>query len=344
MSTSSSTRTSIRQVAALAGVSPMTVTNVVRERDIVAPETKARVLDAMRELQYVPVHSAMQNRHVETKVLSVLLDYDATAWYGMNADMFNGLALTAREHGYDLLMHLRRGPEWADDARQLHLLDRRSDGVVLAGLREDKQALHVLAENEVPAVSCFNTDVPAGVAWVVADNAQATRLAVEHLVGSGHTKIAHLRGPKGHAETGERISGFAEAMKSQGLERFAEKVFESDWEAMPDKDTLKELLRHNVTGVVCFNDSQALELWRIAQEHGLEVPRDLSLVGRDNWYRSEFRGLTTITNPLDGICRAAIESLLALIKGAGAGDNCRTVPVELIERNSVAPPRVRRHK
>lgn len=336
MSSSISARTSIRQVAALAGVSPMTVTNVVRERDVVAPDTRARVLEAMRELQYVPVQSALQNRHVETKVLSVLLDYDSTAWYGMNADMFNGLALTAREHGYDLLMHLRRGPEWADDTRQLHLLDRRSDGVILAGLRQDKEALRVLSENGIPAVCCFNTRVPKGIAWVVADNSQAMRLAVKHLVERGHKHIAHLRGPRGHAETNARAKGFALAMKQSGLERYSDIVLDSDWEALPDGETLRELLRCNVTAVICFNDSQALELWRIAEEGNLQIPRDLSIIGRDNWFRGESRGLTTITNPLDGICRASIEALMAIIKGEPAESQHCTVPVQLIERASVA--------
>src|SRR5580693_2218843 len=100
-------RASIRQVSERANVSAMTVSRVLRGRDdLVSPDTRERVLAAVRELDYIPVRFAAQNRHVETRIVGVV-PHMTDLSRGLDLDTLNGVASTARVNGYDVLLMLR---------------------------------------------------------------------------------------------------------------------------------------------------------------------------------------------------------------------------------------------
>lgn len=334
-------RTTTRQVAELAQVSPMTVSNVLRRRSYVAPDTRERVLRAVRELNYVPVRSTLQNRHVETFVLGLLCDYEITQKYGVNEKLINALSTTACAHGYDVLLHLRRDSVWGNDAQVANLLDRRTDGVIVEGLTTESENLSILEQHAISAVVCFNNKVPASFARVVLDNAGAMEDAVSYLTELGHRKIAHLTGPSLHSETEARAQGFRSALLRRNLECGDGNLIHppiADWQALPTAETMRHVRSVGFTAVVCFNDSQALELWRLAEASGWSVPKDLSLIGLDNDLRGEVMGLTSITNPFEQVGRLAVESLLQLIQGIPPAECCHTLPLHLIVRRSAAKP------
>src|SRR5690349_20383217 len=119
-----SSRTSIRQVAERAGVSRMTVSNVIHGRSSkVSPETCERVLQAIRELEYTPVaQPAMQSRHVETRIIGLIFDsIEPEDYWGTMT--FRGLRDAAKTHGYDLLTILRAPERWMLDREELNFLD-----------------------------------------------------------------------------------------------------------------------------------------------------------------------------------------------------------------------------
>ena len=332
-------RASIRQVAERAGVSPMTVSNVMRGRNgIVAPETMERVLAAVRELGYAPVpQPTRQGRRVETRTIGLVFDLiEVEDIWG--APTYRGMRAAAKQLDYDLLTLLRERPDWMLDQTELQFLDRRSDGFIFAVPKERERVLETLVKHSIPVVSCFIDDVPTGVAAIVLDNADAMRQAVNHVFHLGHREIVHIAGLEARTDFRHRRQGFEAAIRAAGLEP---RVLQ--WKAMRDVSWLAELKplleRKSVTAVICTDDSSAVHVLRLAQSMGLSVPQDLSIVGMDNQPEAANVGLTSIGFSCEEVGQKAVRAVVRMIEGeAPESCNC-VVPVQLVERSSVAPPK-----
>ena len=347
-------RTSIRQVAERAGVSAMTVSNVLRNRtERMAPETRERVLSAVHALDYVPVRTAAQNRHVTTNALGVVFIQEMQGAVGYPT--FLGMCARAKQIDHDLTILLRSEPDWVRPGTESQFLDRRCDGFIFVG-DSRPEISEALVRHQIPIVECYSVHPPAGVARVLGDNFSGARLATERLIALGHRRLAHLAGPTGNLEAQERQAGFMAAMQAAGLPIPAKCILPTDtwgdlWgfgedQARADHSgaltlpTAKAALALDVTGIVCTNDLYALAVWRLAEERGLRVPRDLSLTGVDNIIEARQRGLTSVALPFEDIGRAAVDAIMALLNGQSAEEASRTLPPRLIERDSVAAPRL----
>lgn len=339
-------RASLRQIAERAGVSPQTVSNVLNNRSgRTSDETRERVLCAVREMNYIPIpRPAMQNRHVETRAIGVVfLDemkflQDLRERLGWHT--FAGMRDRARHYEYDLLLLFRSRPGWLEPGTEAQFLDRRYDGIVFLGqCRRDLAA--TLVAHGLPTVVCYSADTPSGVASVLADNRRAMELAAHHLLAHGHKRIAHLAGPHWSMEATQRRDEYSAALRTAGRDECARRIVQAlTWgdNVEETRSVAEAILDLNVTGVVCANDFLALALWQIAEERGLRIPEDLSLVGMDDLDEGAAKGLTSIVNPFYQIGGQAIDSLLTLIKGGDYQDACKLIPVELISRSSVCPP------
>ncbi len=344
-------RSSIRQVASAAGVSAMTVSNVLRGRDhLVADETRVRVLEAVHRLDYVPVRMAAQNRHVKTSTLGVVFLHlhrlDGIVGY----PTFLGMSERARQVDHDLTVFLRSEPDWVRPGMEAQFLDRRCDGFIFVGYN-DPAVSEVLVRHQVPAVECYSVAPLAGVARVLGNNTDGMRQAVRHLAQRGHERIAHLAGPRGNLEAQERLDGFRAGMQETFGADYRDRVVQGDtwggawrfhepWrDAGSETRALAEaVLAMNVTAVVCANDLLALAVWQLAEERGLRVPQDLSLIGMDNILPAACKGLTSIATPFAQIGAGAVDAVLALQCGEDSQTASRILPVALEERNSVSFP------
>ena len=311
----------------------MTVTNVLHGRDKVTAETRVRVVTAIRELDYMPVRSASQNRHVETRAIGVVFDFLHSPSFGVDST-FHGLHQGARQHNYDVLLLSRSNS--ADDARSNDemFLDRRTDGLIIVNPRYRQRLLKTLVRQQVPTVLCYSSFGPAGVGCVLIDNREAMRLAVEHLVERGHTKIAHLAGPGWNIETRLRREGYRRAMRHRSLDS---RIFEIGFEGRGEAEAVDRLLQSDATAVVCWNDTMALNVWRQAQSMGRHVPEDLAIIGVDDGPAAAEGGLTSIPNPYVDIGRHAVDRLLRLMKGESLDDCRELLLVHLVARASTTP-------
>ena len=332
-------RVSIRQVAEHAGVSRMTVSNVMRGRNgIVAPETMARVLAAVRELGYAPVpQPTIQGRHVETRTIGLVFDYiEIEDIWG--APTYRGMRAAARQLDYDLLTLLRERPEWMLDQEELQFLDRCSDGFIFTVPKERTRVLEALVQHQMPVVSCFVDDVPAGVATVVLDNAGAMQQAVRHLVGYGHRDIAHIAGSAERSDFCHRREGYEAAMRQAGLEPVVTQLTTLDdagW--LPEMQAL--LQNKRMTAVICANDFAALKIQQMAVEMGLSLPGDLSIIGMDDIPPAGAASLTTFRFSCEEIGHHAVRAVVRMIGGECAQDCSKVVPVEMVVRGSVTAPK-----
>jgi DNA-binding LacI/PurR family transcriptional regulator len=335
-------RATIRQVAQRAQVSPKTVSNVLLGRDsIVAPATRDRVMEAVEALNYIPVKPPTgQNRNVETHTISLVFEHPDITHYDLDLFTYEGISEGARRHGYDLLTLLRNSSGHILERQEMRFMDRRSDGFIFATSMKGqwRAALEVLAENAVPTIVCYSRDVPHGIAWVDTDNAGAIKQAVEHLVQQGHSRIAYLAGPADNYHNIDRRSSWARAMKKAGLDsadKFVIRGNDNKWKI--DTQSIAAVFELDVTAVVCFNDTLAMELWDAAEARGLKVPQDLSLIGFDNRPDAAQRGLTTLAHSFRSVGSLAVDAWVELVQGGPFEQCCKVAPVEFIERASVAP-------
>jgi len=330
-------RATIRQVAHEAGVSRTTVSNVMLGRtEMVAPDKCRAVLQAVEKLQYVPVRTALQNRHVPTRVIALSLGTPQKVWWTVHAETYDGMCQSALAHGYDLLTLLRPDPDWALDRREVQFLDRRSDGFVFASPMwgESNATLETLVKHGIPTVVCYRRDVPEGVAWVDPDNRAAMFGAVEHLISKGHTRIAHLTEESQLLfDTLQRRTFFCEAMHHFGLHQNANWIASARYDEA--ETAIPALLDWGATAVVGLNDHFSLELWTKLTQRGVRVPDDISLVGVDDAIESHAPGLTSMGFSYMEIGRLAIESLVAQIAGKDAASTLSVLPITLVERRSV---------
>jgi LacI family transcriptional regulator len=327
-------RATVRQVAERAGVSTMTVSRIVRgQHDVVSPEKRALVLDAIRELDYVPVRPAFQNRHYETHIIGLVVD-EIFSHKGLVAPhTLDGVRDTAFALGYDVLL-MRSRPVATLDEQKSQLLDRRCDGFIFVSPRERHEVFEKLVQHGFPTVSCYSEDVPEGIAWVVPDNHGAVRQAVLALRQQGHQRIAYVAGPHQQSAARHRCEAYIETMQNLGMTPLWLELA-GHWET---EKAAAFVQQKKATAAICHSDYWAFSLWDHLNGLGLRVPEDVSLVGIDNIPDAERRGLTTFVNPYEKIGQTAVESLIDLLKGGDVQEACHTLTMTMVNRTSIVPP------
>ncbi len=334
-------RVTIRQVAEQAGVSKTTVSKIlVGRHEHIPVATRERVLGVVKEMGYVPVRTALQNRHVPTQAIAFPIDDVEKLQFTINSQTYFGICAGAVRHGYDVLTLLRTDSNWVDDRKELRFLDRRSDGAIfdLSVLEDSAGDLEALARHEVPAVVCYSRDVPEGMGWVDPDNQGAMYGAVEYLVEKGHRGIAFLtvkQRPNSttYFDKGERLRYFLEAVRQHGLEECANWVF-SYWYNEVPMELPQRILDLGATAVVCVNDGFAIELMQAAQASGVSIPDDLSVIGVDNADAAPWN-LTSMGFSFQEVGRRAVDGLVNLIAGGPVEESRLIIAVQLYERQSV---------
>jgi DNA-binding LacI/PurR family transcriptional regulator len=328
-------------VAQLAGVSHQTVSRVLHDSPAVRPETRARVLEAMKELDYRPNSAARALVTGRTRTLGVI-SFDTTL-YGPASTVL-GIERAAHDAGYFIIIVSLPSLTHESVRGALdRLRDRGVDGIVVIAPQETAaDALRGLA----PGVPVVAAEAGPGDAIPVAevDQVAGARLATEHLLELGHRGVAHIAGPDDFMEAQERIAGWRAALAGAGIA--APTPYVGDWSARAGYELGQRLLQEQpeATAVFAANDPMALGLLRAMRERGLSAPEDVSVVGFDDVPEAEYFSppLTSIRQDFDEIGRRSLGLLLEQMKRRdGARERPRrfVVAPELVVRQSTAPPR-----
>jgi DNA-binding LacI/PurR family transcriptional regulator len=329
-------------VAQLAGVSHQTVSRVLHDSPAVRPETRARVLEAMKELDYRPNSAARALVTGRTKTLGVI-SFDTTL-YGPASTVL-GIERAAHDAGYFIIIvSLRSLTRESVRGALDRLRDQGVDGILVIAPQETAaDALRDLPPG-VPVVAAeAGPDDAIPVATV--DQIAGARLATEHLLRLGHQTVFHLAGPLDFLEACERVEGWSETLRRAGVAALPKPLI-GDWSAESGYDLGRRLLHEHpeVTAIFAANDPMALGLLRAIHEAGRDVPGDVSVVGFDDVPEAAFFGppLTTVRQDFDEIGRRALGLLLEHLDApsAPATTTPRRVIVdpELVVRASTAPP------
>ncbi|MCX5329831.1 LacI family DNA-binding transcriptional regulator [Streptomyces sp. NBC_00140] len=325
----------IRDVADRAGVSKSLVSLVLRGSEQVRPEKREAVTRAMEELGYRPNAAARSLSEQRTRTVGVLLNDLRNPWF---VDLLDGLNSLLHDNGLHMLMADTRLNRRIGQDVTGPFLDLRADGLVVIGTLPDPAALGAIAERIPVVVAGAREPVLPGVDMVANDDEQGARLVTEHLIGLGHRRIAHIAG---YGAVGElRRRSFEATMRAHGL---AGVVEASDMTEEGGYRTTVRLLSRpdRPTAVFAVNDIASVGVLSAAEELGLRVPRDLSVVGYDNTRIASLRHvwLTTVDSANHEVGRRAARCLLDRFEGGGgAGQVHLAAPTLEIRGTTAAPP------
>ena len=322
-------------VARLAGVSHQTVSRVINGQASMRPETRERVLDAIRQLGYRPNTAA---RALVTRRSATIGVIGSRSGFWGPSTVHRTVQAAAREAGYFVSSvnppSLSRA-ELVDAIDHLH--DQHVEGIIL--IAGNDTAAEVAREQEelgTPVVVVEGD--PANAAWTVGvDQVAGAVLGTQHLIALGHTSIAHLAGPQSWTEGRARLEGWRRAMQGAGLT--PGEPLAGDWSAQTGYEIGRGLARRrDITAVFCGNDQMALGLLRALHEAGRAVPGDISVVGFDDIPEAAYLipPLTTVQQEFTAVGRRAIEILQAAIAGTPAPD--RLIGPTLVVRSTTAAP------
>lgn len=331
-------RVTIREVARAAGVSVATASKALNERGRMTAETRERVREAARRLDFRP--NAMARALVRQRSFTIGLLTNDT--YGrFTLPVAAGLSAALVDRGVSVFLSAQN-----DDADRARLNldameDKQVDGLVIAGKRIDRTLPLDLGALHIPVVHVVASCPDGGVGFVPDDEGGA-HLAVAHLARLGRRRIAHVTGPRSFAAVGLREDGWARALAEAGLPRFGEALF-GEWSEAFGHATGQRLFGPGAGGnerpdaVFCGNDQIARGLIDALTLLGLRVPEDVAVVGFDNWElfaQATRPPLTTVDMELDALGREAGLTLLDMIDGKQVAAGLRRLPCRLVTRRS----------
>lgn len=331
----------MKEVAALAGVSVGTVSNVLAGLPTVTPEMRERVQRAVRELHYQPDQIARSLKTRQTRTLGMVVSDIINPFF---ADVINGAEDAATKRGYALSI-VNSGDRLEQEIRAVDVLrSRRVDGLLLVPALSRNDHHHILACQEagVPVV-CMDR-VPEGIEvdTVCIDNVGSAREAVEHLIALGHQRIAYLGGTPDMYVASSRQAGYEQAMEAAGLPKI---VCEGDFKWDSGRISMLELMQRPLppTAALCGNLQITLGAMHTLKELGRKIPEDLALATFDyfEWLDVFRPQLTSIMQPAYQIGFEAAELLIRRLTGAITENTACTIvlPTTLRIAESTDPSR-----
>jgi LacI family transcriptional regulator len=335
-------RSTINDIARLAEVSKKTVSRVINDSPFVKEETRLKVNAVIRETGFEPDPQARGLAFRRSFLIGMIYD-NPTPQYVVN--MQQGILDAIVGTSYGLLVYPveRTNPTYLAGLRSF-IERQKLFGVILSpSISEDDRLVKLLHEFECPyiRVACVMLDKPATM--VVTHDSDGAAEAAHHLAAMGHERIAHISGPPTFRSSHERRRGFREALAARGLklrpsfDREGAYTFDSGIAAA------HELLALNPrpTAIFAGNDEMAAGVYKVAHELGLEIPKELSVIGFDDSATSLrlWPVLTSVRLPVRDMGKLATVKLFArrAKKRPGEGEATEVMP-KLVVRESTAPP------
>lgn len=319
-------------VARLAGVSHQTVSRVINGSPSIRPATKERVEQAIAELGYRPNTAA---RALVTRRSGIIGIIGANiAHYGPSS-IQRSVQEAARAAGYFTSL-VPLTDVTREELREAldHLARQAVEAVVVITAQEQALAVVQSEEAGVPLI-IVEGDLSGRGLSVGVDQIDGARQATQHLIDLGHRAIDHVAGPMPWTEAKGRLTGYEDAMTAAGLTPRAH--WEGDWTPARGYELGRELARkRDATAVFVANDQMAIGVLHAFAEAGLQVPRDISVVGFDDIPEAGYLNpaLTTVRQDFYAVGQHAIDLVTATL--AGSTTDVSLLPPELIVRDSTA--------
>jgi len=301
------------EIARMAGVSRSTVSRVVNNHPSVSPETRAKVEAAVERSGYRPHGIARSLATRRTHILAMIVPESVTKLF---TDpyfplMLRGATEACNRAGYQLLLSLFTVSMDSGILRDRVLRSGYLEGVIAANASLSDELVPSLLEERIPFLT-VGRHPDDRVNYVDVDNIGGGRMATEHLIRLGHTKIATITGPQDMTPAQDRFEGYRETMEMHRLPVSEGLVAEGDFTEAGGRAAMTRLLAEGPTAVFAASDSMAIGAIRAIRAAGLDVPKDVAVVGFDDIPSALTVDpeLTTVRQPIERLGHLAVEILI----------------------------------
>jgi len=321
---------SIRDVAALAGVSPATVSRVMNGTAKVDPEKKERVLQAIEQTGFVPNEVARSLFRKSAKTIGLIVPSIRNPYFTELAAHVDTMAL---QHGFrPFLCNTGYDPEKEKAAVQM-LVSMNADAIIVASCSE--QVRETINDCPIPVVALdamlYGADVEA---CVFCDYYWGGRMAMEHLLECGCKNIVCIKGPQYRYSARTRYQGYRDLCQERGIQ---EQTVECDYDFNQGIAMTEELLKRfpDVDGIIACNDIVAISTYKVLHKRNIAVPEKIQLIGFDDISFSTLLSpeLTTINQPIKDMAEKAVE-LIVNNELTGMTGGKFVFPVTLVKRQT----------
>ena len=332
----------INDIARLAEVSKKTVSRVINNSPFVKEETRKRVEAVIAEHGFTPDPQARGLAFRRSFLVGMIYDNPSPNYV---VNMQQGVLDAVRGSGLELVVHPcnRAADSFLDEVRGFVVRQKLFGVVMPPSVSEDDRVVAILREADCPYVRIASVSLDEPACMVVTHDSRGAARAARHLAGLGHRRIAFISGPDSFRSSHERGQGFREGLAEYGLSlddacvRQGAYTFESGVEAAQSLLSMRE----PPTAIFAGNDEMAIGVMKAARDRGLDVPRDLSIVGFDDLPMASrvWPNLTTVRLPIRDMGRMAAEKLTARSRGLDPAVLVQPeVDPSLVVRDSTAAP------
>jgi DNA-binding LacI/PurR family transcriptional regulator len=332
----------IRDVAKYAGVGLGTVSRVINDSPQVSEATRERVKAAIAQLGFVPNPTARRLSLGKTLTIAAIVP-----WFTRPAEVerLRGVESTLAESEYDLVLYNVETAEKRD--AYFHDVPRReqTDGVLIVSLSPRDDDVPRLVQSTVPIVLVdANHPSLTSLNRVIVNDVAGGRQATQYLIELGHRRIGYisdlLETPFNFTSSRDRLEGYRQALTAAGIPFRADYHGQGEHGRYEARRLASRMLQlpDRPTAIFAASDTQALGVLEAAQDCGLRIPEDLSVIGYDDIEISEYIGLTTVRQLLYESGKRGVELLLDVLENPTTDPICEVMPTELIVRKTTAAP------
>ena len=319
----------------------MTVSRVINGAENVRPETREKVLEAIRELSYYPNAAARALNRNRANVLEILIPHED---YFYSSEYFSeltfGIEKVVHDSEYNLIFNTYDPGSGAEYA--LLYKQRKVDGLLIVAPASTDRTIAGLQEESVPFVLINGRVDDLEVSFVDVDNVAGSYLAVQYLYQLGHRRIGIITGNLLVVNARHRLEGYLDFLSEHGIAESGQWIYEGNWSEESGYAGFSHLvnLENPPSAIVCSNDLMAIGAMRAAADIGVEIPERVSIVGYDDIRLSSFVNprLTTIHQPIDLVGKTAVEMLLRSLSGQESSPQQVVLQPELVVRKSCDAP------
>lgn len=327
----------IKDVAALAGISYTTVSHVLNKTRPVSEEVRVKVEAAIKRLDYVPSAVARSLKAKTTATIGLLVPNSLNPYF---AELARGIEDYCERNGYCVI--LCNSDDNPDKQRNYLrvLLEKRIDGLIVTSAGGDSGLAQGLAGVRTPMVIVDRGLEGVDADLVRIDHHYGAYLATRHLLELGHRDIACIGGPANTSVAQMRLAGFRQALQEAGVEVPAGRILESDFSSTGGYRAAAQLLESRPpSAIFAANDMMGIGVLRAAAERNIRVPSELSVIGFDDILMSRYvyPALTTVGQSILQLGETAAELLLRRIAARDLPIDQRIVTPNIVLRESTAP-------
>ncbi len=304
----------------------------------VSADKQRRVREAAMKLGYRPNTLARSLNTGRSRTIGIVLAYLKNPFY---TEALEKLSAEFHEHGYHIMTFFASNLTDEVDGVVEDLLAHQVDGIILASVSVSNELTKRLQDHGIPFVLFNRGQEDPSIASVTAANFEGGRLAAKFLLAGGHAKIAHIAGWQKSLNGRERKAGFLAEMVKQGMEPFH--IVDCEYSRVKAHKETLDLFRSGKGPDAIFvgNDHMAfavLEALRL--ELGLNVPRDVSVIGYDDVAMAAWKtfDLTTLRQPANRMAEATVKMLLSMIENPEIATKCIEIESQLVVRSTTRNP------